>query len=245
MACELGRRDELVGCTSFCVKPTGLARTAQIVGGTKDPDLDKIAALKPTHILVNEEENKPEHIRACQALAPTFVSFPKGPGEVPRLLREAGKWLGVSEAGEKAAAEVEHAATELAEARAGSGEARRFLYLIWREPYMLASSDSYISAMLAAAGLVNAAPALGDNRYPSVTVAEMRTARSDVLLLSSEPYPFRNRDAARLRGEWPEAPPMLWIDGQQLSWYGTLTAEGLEALTRWVRGDGAGLVREL
>src|SRR5262249_41627215 len=113
---------------------------------------------------------------------------------------------------------------------------RRFLYLIWREPYMIAAHDTYISAMLSGAGLINAAATDGD-RYPKVSVEDMRNAKPDVLFLSSEPYPFRRRDAERLRSEWPEAPEMLHIDGQLLSWFGTMTATAATDLRHWVEGD--------
>ena len=107
MVCDFGLKPSVVGCTTFCVDPPDLRRTAVDIGGTKNPDLDKIASLRPTHILVNEEENKPEHIVACEALAPTLRTFPKTPSDVPGLLRTVGAWLGKADAGERWAIEVE------------------------------------------------------------------------------------------------------------------------------------------
>jgi hypothetical protein len=109
---------------------------------------------------------------------------------------------------------------------------------------MVAAADTYIDATLALVGWANAAPA--GERYPQMTVAEMRAARPDVLLLSTEPYPFRARDAARLAAEWGGgAPEMLKIDGQLGSWYGALTEEALRQLAHWLRGEEQGVVKPL
>lgn len=233
MVCDFGLRDQLAGCTQFCVEPKGLHRTAAIVGGTKDPDLEKIRALAPTHVLVNEEENKPEHIAACQKIAPTYLSFPKGPRDVPALLRDTAAWLGAPQA--IAAAEAAAKEIESALARLSPTSGKRFLYLIWREPYMVAATDTYISAMLELVGWHNAAPDTG-NRYPTMTVPEMQAAQPEVLLLSSEPYPFRKRDMERLQGEWgPSSPAMRQVDGQMYSWYGTRLVKALPELSQLCR----------
>ncbi len=234
--CELGLRRELVGCTPFCVRPPGLQRTAALVGGTKDPDLAKVARLAPTHILVNEEENKPEHIAALHQLAPTLCTFPKDPREVPAMLRELGRFLGLDAEGAAAAVE------RLAGAMPVFATRKRFLYYIWREPYMVAARDTYISAMLELAGLENAMPA-GVIRYPELTVAQARGLRPDFVLLSTEPYPFRSRDVERLKREWPDAPEILKADGQLFSWYGTLAREALAQMALWVQDREQRLVR--
>lgn len=247
MVADLGLEARIVGCTTFCVEPPRLAKQCALVGGTKDPDMDAIRALKPTHILVNEEENKPEHIEACRQLADTFVTFPKGPGEVPGLLREAGEWLSVQNAAARFARETEELlasldATVESRRRAGDWSLRRCLYYIWREPYMVVSQDTYISAMLERLGLVNVAPSAP--RYPTLTVEEAQALKPDFLLLSSEPYPFRKRDAVRLAQEWPAVPQMYKIDGQLMSWYGTMLIPALQDMERWVRGESTtGLIK--
>jgi iron complex transport system substrate-binding protein len=241
MVCDFGLKDNVVGCTTFCVEPRGLTKRAKIVGGTKDPDLAVIKGLKPTHIIVNEEENKPEHIAECQKIAPTFKSFPKSPADVPKLLRDAGQFLGVPEQGATFASDVERELEVLNERvekalKHGRHTSRRYLYFIWREPYMVAGPDSYISAMLDLIAYTNATPA-GPDRYPTLDVAAAKALAPDLLLLSTEPYPFRQRDAERLEDEWPDVPEILKADGQLLSWYGTLTATGVRALRDYVQSD--------
>jgi len=246
MVADFGLREQIVGCTSFCVEPKGLARTARLVGGTKDPDLQAIRELAPTHILVNEEENKPEHIRACTEIAETFVTFPRSPFDLPALLEEAGRFLDEAGVARRFASEAAQALQDVKAAvrRRQAAERtpkRRFLYYIWREPYMVAAEDTYISAMLELAGLENAAPKGG--RYPELQVAAARLAGADLVLFSTEPYPFRRRDVERLREEWPEAPEVLKADGQLFSWYGTMGVKALKELHRWVSGDEQELVR--
>jgi ABC-type Fe3+-hydroxamate transport system substrate-binding protein len=241
MVADFGLRDALVGVTQFCVKPPGLAKRAKTVGGTKDPDLELIKSLKPTHILVNEEENKPEHIAECVKLAPTFKSFPKSPGAVPQMLRDAGKFLDAAGPASAFASDVQRELEVLAERvekglKQGRHRARRYLYYIWREPYMVAAEDTYISAMLDLIAYANAAPA-GEDRYPTLDVAAAKNLAPDLLLLSTEPYPFRQRDEARLKEEWPAAPEILKADGQLLSWYGTLTVAAVRALRDYVQSD--------
>lgn len=242
MLVDFGLEEQIVGCTTFCVEPPGLAKRCTTVGGTKDPDLAIVEGLRPTHILVNEEENKPEHIEACRRLADTFVTFPKAPGDVPALLRAAGDWLSVRDAAEIHARETEDLLLGLdrevaAGRRSGRWPERRCLYYIWREPYMVVSQDTYISAMLARMGLKNVAPT--SPRYPTLSVEEAAACAPDLLLLSTEPYPFRRRDAERLRGEWPSVPEILRIDGQLMSWYGTMLIYALQDMRRWVAGESS------
>lgn len=228
MVCDFGLREMLVGCTSFCIKPAGLHRSAKNIGGTKNPDIDAILELKPTHILVNEEENKPEHIAALQGVVPTLATFPRHPREVPAMLREAGRFLGVPAVAERFAIQLEQALY-----RPSTTEKRRCLYFIWRDPYMLAGLDTYISHMLELAGYTNVAPS--SERYPTITLDEAAMLNPDVLLLSSEPYPFRQRDVDRIFAEWPgQLPQILKIDGQLMSWYGTLSIEAVEGIDRLV-----------
>lgn len=223
----LGLGEALVGITKFCVMPTSLARHAALVGGTKDPDLAQIAALAPTHILVNSEENKPEHIAACQGIAPTLVSFPKSPWDVVPLLRELGSFLCIEGAAE---AEAQALAKALEDGQTkGSGMERerelRYAYFIWQRPYMLAGADTYIAETLRLAGLQNISAGAG--RYPAVSLSEVQSLKPEVLLLANEPFPFRKRHAALIRQEWPDAPPIYKIDGQLLSWFGALTRDAV------------------
>jgi ABC-type hemin transport system substrate-binding protein len=221
----LGLRKHLVGCTNFCVEPKDLGRTAARIGGTKDPDLDHIRSLRPTHILVNQEENPREPVLELAREVPTLVTFPKGPEDVPAMLRDIGRFLACETVAERSAAAIEK------QLQAPHGhKPRRFLYLIWQNPYMLAGPDTYISRTLQSIGWVNAYE--GQDRYPALDASALAACHADIILLSSEPYPFRMRDADRLLAQWPSAPRLARVDGQMLSWFGTRTQQALEQLSQ-------------
>jgi ABC-type hemin transport system substrate-binding protein len=219
--CDLGLRDQLVGCTNFCVEPRDLHRTAIRVGGTKDFDLNQIRSLHPTHILCNQEENPREPVLELAREIPTLVTFPKGPKDVPGMLRDIGRFL-------ECETEKEAAAIESLLNAPQRHPSRRFLYLIWQNPFMIAGSDTYISRTLESIGWINAYE--GAERYPALDKDQMAACAADIVLMSSEPYPFRRRDAERLKAQWPTAPRLARIDGQMLSWFGTRTREAMEQL---------------
>ncbi len=230
--CDFGLRESLVGCTHFCIEPKDLHRTAQAVGGTKDPDLDLIRSLRPTHILANQEENVKDAVLALAREFSTLITYPRGPLDVPDMLRSLGSFLDSRVSAETWAQKIE----EKLSLKARHAPAK-FLYLIWQNPYMAAGQDTYISRSLERLGLIPSYQ--GEQRYPILQIADMQACTPDILFLSSEPYPFRKRDAMKLREAWPEVPRMALIDGQMLSWFGTRTLKALEVLEQdekaWLR----------
>lgn len=231
---EAGLKADIVGITGFCSHPKGLHKTAQIVGGTKDPDLEAIAALRPSHILVNDEENKPEHIAWLKERFDLLSTFPKSIAEVPTMLAAMAEFLAAGgSAGQTFEAWQRQLTADLAKlssagasgrTNAGaSGQPRKVLYFIWREPYMVAGHDTYISRSIALAGLSNLLPAANTDRYPTISeeqIAALAAEPGAELWLSSEPYPFRRRDIDRLRPLVGEAIPIRKVDGRLHSWYG-------------------------
>jgi ABC-type Fe3+-hydroxamate transport system substrate-binding protein len=224
---DWGLRTELEGCTKFCIKPGDLHLSTAIIGGTKDPDIEAIEKLTPTHIVVNSEENKPEHIEALQKIAPVYISETKSIHNLPDQLRKMGTFLGASEAAEKTAVAIEYR-TKMVIKLNQSMQTKSCLYFIWRNPYMVSGEDTYIQSLLSLAGYRNAYQ--GEQRYPELSIDEIKALRPDVLLLSSEPYPFRKRDHARFLEEWPECPGVLKADGMLLSWYGSMAVECLDKI---------------
>lgn len=225
---DLNLRSDLVGCTLFCVEPKDLHRSAVTVGGTKDFSLEKIRELRPTHILANQEENPKELILPLLSEFPTLLTFPKSPFDVPAMLRDIGRFLGQDF--EWAAKDLETTFTSLTPLK----ESKKFLYFIWREPYMFAGPDTYISRFLEAFGFENAYQ--GSERYPALSVEQIQELGADICLFSTEPYPFRKRDAERLRESWPACPAIAKIDGRLLSWYGTMTKEAFSLVQELALG---------
>jgi len=229
---DLGLREYLVGCTNFCIEPPGLQRTSTLCGGTKDPDLDKIAKLEPTHVLVNEEENKAEHIDAIGNFTKVLNTFPKSPEDVPVLIRDICRFLEIED-GKDYAGQIEKLIEELRDLGVGSAK-KSCLYFIWRNPWMIVSHDTYISKMLSLVGYRNVCQS--ENRYPEISFP-LTGASPDVVIFSTEPFPFRKRDVDALKIEWPNHPMVLKADGMLFSWYGSMLIKALEEAKKYYRGE--------
>lgn len=229
---DLGLRDNLVGCTKFCIEPPGLQRTATLCGGTKDPDLEQITNLKPTHILVNEEENKPDHIAALGKIALVLNTFPKSPEHVPGMINDICRFLGTQDASDHAG-QIEQLIKEV-KALNVSRKLKSCMYFIWRNPWMIVSEDTYISRMLGLLGFRNICQS--ENRYPEISFP-LHGEVPEVLFFSSEPFPFRRRDVVFLQSEWADHPPVLKADGMLCSWYGSMLIKALKEAKKYCRGE--------
>jgi len=211
---DLGLEQQVVGITKFCVRPERWFRTKTRVGGTKKLHLERIRALQPELILANKEENEREQIQTLAAEYPVWVS------DVRTLEDALGMILSVGELTDRAdrARTLAEQIRRGFEGLQGLGPALRAAYFIWRRPWMVAGSDTFINELLAAAGFENA---FGDRpRYPEVSLEELAAARPQVVLLPSEPFPFRERHAEEIRAVLPAAAVKL-VDGELFSWYGS------------------------
>jgi ABC-type Fe3+-hydroxamate transport system substrate-binding protein len=227
-ALDLG--EHVVARTGFCVHPRGAVKRVQRVGGTKDPDLTALRALAPTHLVVNVDENRRDVVEAAARFVPhVIVTHPATPDDNPRLYALFGAIFDRGDEAAALAARYAQARAEL-DAAVASLPRERVLYLIWRKPWMTVARDTYVSATLAAAGL-DTVPARAARRYPEVADGGPEWRAAQRILLSSEPYAFRARDAAALA--CAHGRPAVLIDGEWTSWYGPRAIEGLRALARF------------
>lgn len=220
---DLGLASSLVGVTRFCIHPAEVVRGLRKVGGTKDPDVEAIVALAPDLVLMNAEENRREDHAALAARLPVDVSHPRRVDEVPALLRRWGALTGTATRAEARAAEVEQALAALAE-EAAAVRPWRYLYLIWRGPWMAAGQGTYISDLLGRARGVNVVEAA---EYPVVDPAALAP---DVVLLPDEPFPFADKHRPELAALVPAANLEL-VSGDDTCWHGVRTLRGLA----WLR----------
>lgn len=234
---DLGRGDALVGRTKFCRHPADRVATVEKVGGTKDPKVARIIALAPDLVLLNEEENRREDAEALAAAGiPLHVSFPRDAQDTAEMVRSIGDAVDAADAAARIAADIESRSARVraaAATRAARGaRAPRWSYLIWRRPWMAVNGDTFVHALLAQAGGVNVFADL-PTRYPSVEPAALAAADPDVVLLSSEPFPFAEQHADELAAETglPRERFRL-VDGELLSWHGSRTPEGVDYAAR-------------
>ncbi len=233
----LGAGDRLVGVTRYCVLPPEAREKTSVVGGTKSPRLDVIRSLKPDLILGNKEENREQDVTELDTVAPVYVAFPRDLTTALEELRILGVLLQCDDAARKLIDNLALARTNLTQ-ESRTRAPFRFLYLIWQKPYMAAGTATFIDALIREAGGRNViAPEAG--RYPQLTVAEIEELRPDVVLFSSEPFPFEAKhtteflratgDPSSLKGR------TLLVDGQLLSWHGARLRDGIPYLADLAR----------
>jgi ABC-type Fe3+-hydroxamate transport system substrate-binding protein len=237
LLCELGLGPQLVGRTGFCIHPAATVAAIPKVGGTKDVNIEKIRKLAPTHLVVNIDENeKPTVDKLAEFVPHVVVTHPVTPRDNLALVRLMGAIFGKQERAEAWCADFE---AEYAALRAQEpGPARTVLYCIWQDPWMSVSSDTYIAAMLAELGW--RVPELGAARYPRFEWSAPLVEGLDAVLLSTEPYRFTEAHADALERQIGK--PVVLVDGEMMSWYGTRALAGLRYL-REVRAMVEGVAR--
>ena len=231
LLCDLGLAGAIVGRTGFCIHPRETVRAIPKVGGTKDVDLEKLHALSPTHVILNVDENRKEDARALAEFVPTpVVTHPLEPRDNLALYRLMGGIFGRERQAEDLCGkfEVEYRALEAA-ARTFSRE--RVLYLIWKKPWMTVSRDTYVSRMLALVKWETVPEKAGD-RYPRISLGDKGVVEARTVLLSSEPYRFRDSHLAEVRSLLPGRNVAL-IDGEMTAWYGSRAIAALGYLARF------------
>lgn len=233
---DLGLGDQLVGRTKFCVHPADRVEAIEKVGGTKNPKIERIVDLAPDIVLLNEEENRVEDAAALAGAGlRCHASMPVGIQDTATMVRSIGHALDREDTAERIACDIEARARRVANAAAGRPP-RRFAYLIWRDPIMTVSDDTFVSALLELAGGVNAF-AGADERYPTISPGELAAAGPAGVLLSSEPFPFRDEHRDELANATGlPASRFRFVDGELLSWHGSRTPDGIDYAERVIEG---------
>ncbi|TGE26153.1 cobalamin-binding protein [Hymenobacter aquaticus] len=211
---DLGLGSRVVGVTKFCIHPAAARQQATVIGGTKNFDFARIAALKPDLIIGNKEENYQEGIEQLAASYPVWLSDIVTLNDSLEMIRRVGFITGRKQEAETLATEIASSFTSLTPARPLASAA----YFIWRKPYMVAAGGTFINDLLPRAGFRNVFADLA--RYPEITAEQLAAAAPEVILLSSEPYPFAEKHVAEFQAICPSATVRI-VDGEMFSWYGS------------------------
>ena len=227
---DLGLGANVVGRTGFCIHPAPFIDDVPRVGGTKTPRLDRIDKLRPTHAIVNIDENRREDAQALRQMGiEVIVTHPCEPSDNLALFMLMGTVFNQVAAARALCERFSAALARLREV-AAQRPRRRVLYLIWRDPWMTISPDTYIAKTLATAGL-DVANIDDAARYPQVTIDSTLLAQVDEVLLSSEPYPFKGTHRSELQAAGgQQGPAVNFIDGEMTSWYGSRAIAGCNYL---------------
>ena len=235
----MGLQTNIVGCTNFCISPKHITKTAKIIGGTKNPDIELILSLQPTHIIVNEEENTEKHIQILHNHVDknSFLllkTFPKTVPDSIKIIEEFGNIFLV----EKIAMQwIQRIQNEYKKINEHEKLRLNYIYFIWRNPWMVAGNQSYIAYLLSLIGLNNQIKTSDklSERYPSLdkNFDIEFFKKIDLFLFSSEPFPFKVRHISEFfQTHYLPMESFLLVNGQNLSWYGTRTLKALQYLAR-------------
>lgn len=230
---DLGLGERVVGLTKFCVHPAEQVRQKQSVGGTKKFRFDVIEQLQPDLILGNKEENYEEGIERLAAAYPVWMSDVKTLADGLAMIRSVGEMTGCSEPASAFVQQIEAGFSGLIP----SQQPLRTAYFIWQNPYMVVGGDTFIDDMLARCGFENVFRE-GNGRYPELASADIEAANLDLILLSSEPFPFAAKHQQAIAAEFPDVHVEL-VDGELFSWYGSRLLKTAPYLRKFIENfDG-------
>ncbi len=257
---DLNLGNRLVAITDYCIYPAEGTSRLPHIGGTKNPDVNRIIELAPDLVIANQEENRKEDVLALQAAGiSVWVTFPRTvadafnilwnimhmfdePVMVPRvrLIEQTMDWV-----------------WRISEKKLEDNPCRVFVP-IWLDPLMTFNADTYIHDLLRICGAINvfgererlyplkADQGLSesyphddprttgrDTRYPRVTMNEVIAAQPDMILLPSEPFLFTDEHISLFAAlDIPAAKNggIKLVDGSLLTWHGTRLAYALNDL---------------
>lgn len=210
---DLGLGHRLVGRTRFCIHPKGSVEKVPIIGGTKNPRLDKIRSLNPDLIIANKEENRREDVEELEKDFRVMVTEISTIEEAMFAIHDIGWSLGVQGPAKQMIETIRELMEQVpAEPRMSSA------YFIWRDPWMSIGSDTYIHAVMQHWNLENVYA--DKTRYPKTTLHELSLKKPEIILLSSEPYPFKENHIKEVGDACPGSNIVL-VNGEWFSWYGS------------------------
>ena len=213
---DLGLDKEVIGITKFCIYPEKWFRSKTRIGGTKTLNLEKIRQLQPDLIIANKEENTKEQVEELANEFPVWISDIKNLVEALEMIQSVGTIVGKENEALVLSKKLHLKFDELESLKTKTSKPKA-CYLIWKDPYLSVGGDCFINDMMEYAGFENVFHSL--SRYPEIKIEELNN-NCDLVLLSSEPYPFAEKNIAEVQALVPTA-KILLVDGEMFSWYGS------------------------
>ncbi|REC76729.1 cobalamin-binding protein [Chryseobacterium elymi] len=207
--------NEVIGRTKFCIHPENTVKNVPVIGGTKNINIDKIKALQPDLILANKEENIKEQVEALMGDFKVTVTNVETVEDNYYLLKTLGNLFNKEERAQQFNLKI-YEVLELAKLDSPVKAA----YLIWKNPYMTIGSDTFIHRILSEIGFENIFK--NRTRYPEIEIEDL--AEAEVIMLSSEPFPFKEKHIEEMKAFYHDKKIMI-VDGEAFSWYGTHIAK--------------------
>lgn len=241
---------EVVGRTRFCVHPVEKVKSIPVVGGTKDIKREKVNEIDFDFLLLDKEEN-PKSM-AEQAERKVIATHITNCGDVIGELRSLSSAL-KNQNLEKFADRWEAAIQHLRSTRTANGDHtpvqlqtlepkqltklgiqtwirapeqafESIVYVIWKDPFMAVTKETFIGSMLELVGLPTSLSTADTQKlYPEIDLGQFDKNKT-LFLFSSEPYPFHKKvnelSELNLSG--------AIINGESYSWFGLRALKFLE-----------------
>ena len=213
---HLGLDKEVVGVTKFCIYPTDWKTRKTIVGGTKNLKIDLIKELNPDLIIANKEENDEDSLRKLMPIFPVWISDIKRLEDAFQMILSVGR---ITNSESTSFTWTEKIKKQFKILSLLPKQPRRVAYLIWNNPFMSVNQDTFIHSLLELNQWDNC---FKDklNRYPEITEEELVDSNPEMVFLSSEPFPFKDKHIYRFKQLLPESRVVL-VNGEYFSWYGS------------------------
>lgn len=210
---DLGLGSRVVGRTRFCAHPQKEIEKITVIGGTKNPRIEKIKALNPDLVIANKEENRKKHVQQIEDFSEVMVTEISNINEALFTIHLISEACGAENKAEEIMnniqAELEKVPDEPPLDTA---------YMIWKDPWMTIGNHTYIHSVMNHWNLNNV---WGDEtRYPKIKLDQLQEKQPDIILLSSEPYPFKEKHIAEVKHASPRSKVVL-VNGEWFSWYGS------------------------
>jgi ABC-type Fe3+-hydroxamate transport system substrate-binding protein len=218
---DLGLNEQVVGITKFCIHPANWFKTKTRVGGTKDINIAAIKKLNPTLIIANKEENVKEQIEELAKDYPVWLTDVNNLDDALKMIEAIGVLTNTQKNAHHITQKIITSFEQLAITKAPLNTC----YLIWQNPYMTVGGDTFIHDMLQKSGFNNLFA--NQQRYPEINISQLLIANCQLLLLSSEPYPFKQKHIDELQVQLPHT-KILLVDGEMFSWYGSRLLKATE-----------------
>ncbi len=221
---DLGLDEEVIGITKFCIHPENWLQEKTIVGGTKNFHIEKIKVLQPDLILANKEENTKELIEELALDFPVYISDVNTIENALQMISDVGILVGKEDKALQIVSVIKQARRDLSNQFKKPASC---YYFIWKNPWLTVGGDTFINTMIEEAGFISLSK--NQTRYPEIDLDNI-DKQPDFLLLSSEPYPFKQSDADYLQTKFP-ASKIVFVDGTYFSWYGSRLTKAFSYLS--------------
>ena len=223
---DLGLEESIVGITKFCVHPYHFKSTKKIIGGTKKVHSEKIRLLQPDIIIANKEENTKEIVEELSKICPVWVTDIITLEDNLKMIEDFGQLFNKRTEAQKWIDKINFALSDFNQFISNKSS-QKVAYFIWANPYMVAGNNTFINELLR----LNKFQNIYENReerYPEVIIQKIRIQGDpDLVLLSSEPFPFTDEHAFEL-GRYTHHAKTVFVDGEMFSWYGSRLVKAFE-----------------